>query len=226
MATSMHVHIITIMTVAISSAAAMRRAPASSGKTFKDAAFDKRASDRLLHMDEVNQETFDGYLSERGRWRRKFLQASSFMGALAAVEPWFAKLARAQGGRRRVAPAPYRRPRARGSLNQRDGAARCLRQQPRGWPAMTVDCLAGHIGFEPANPSASYLIGIARQLPLRAAQLRRRRPFECELRDTDFCSLAKISAVDLLATNSVRRVSVRPPQLLPTPARCGLTARA
>jgi hypothetical protein len=28
---------------------------------------------------------------------------------------------------------------------------------------MTVetDCLAGHIGFEPANPSASYLIGIA-----------------------------------------------------------------
>jgi acetamidase/formamidase len=64
----------------------------------KDAAFDKRASDRLLHMDEVNQETFDGYLSERGRWRRKFLQASSFMGALAAVEPWFAKLARAQGG--------------------------------------------------------------------------------------------------------------------------------
>jgi hypothetical protein len=24
-----------------------------------------------------------------------------------------------------------------------------------------LDCLAGHIGFEPANPSASYLIGIA-----------------------------------------------------------------
>ena len=62
----------------------------------KDAAFDKRAADRLLNMDEVDQETFDGYLSERGRWRRKFLQASSFMGALAAVEPWFGKLARAQ----------------------------------------------------------------------------------------------------------------------------------
>lgn len=62
----------------------------------KDAAFDKRAADHLLHMDEVDQETFDGYLSERGRWRRKFLQASTFMGALAAVEPWFAKLARAQ----------------------------------------------------------------------------------------------------------------------------------
>jgi acetamidase/formamidase len=63
----------------------------------KDAVFDKRASDRLLHMDEVNQETFDSYLSARGRWRRKFLQASGFMGALAAVEPWFAKLAHAEG---------------------------------------------------------------------------------------------------------------------------------
>ena len=63
----------------------------------KDAAYDVRASDRLLHMDEVDQETFDGYLSARGHWRRKFLQASTFMGALAAVEPWFATLARAQG---------------------------------------------------------------------------------------------------------------------------------
>ena len=62
----------------------------------KDAAFDKRAADLLLHMDEVDQEIFDGYLSERGRWRRKFLQASGFMGALAAVEPLFARLARAQ----------------------------------------------------------------------------------------------------------------------------------
>jgi acetamidase/formamidase len=62
----------------------------------KDAAFDTRASDTLLHTDEVDQETLDGYLSTRGQWRRKFLQASSFMGALAAVEPWFARLARAQ----------------------------------------------------------------------------------------------------------------------------------
>ena len=62
----------------------------------KDAAFDAGAADRLLHMDEVDQETFDGYLSERGHWRRKFLQASTFMGALAAVEPWFAKLALAR----------------------------------------------------------------------------------------------------------------------------------
>jgi acetamidase/formamidase len=62
----------------------------------KDAAFNSRASDRLLHMDEVDQETFDGYLSARGQWRRKFLQASSFMGALAAIEPWFGNLALAQ----------------------------------------------------------------------------------------------------------------------------------
>jgi acetamidase/formamidase len=62
----------------------------------KDAAVSSGASDRLRHMDEVDQEIFDGYLSTRGRWRRKFLQASGFLGALAAVEPWFARLARAQ----------------------------------------------------------------------------------------------------------------------------------
>lgn len=61
----------------------------------KDGAFDSRSADRLLHMDEVDRENLDNYLSARGRWRRKFLQASSFMGALAAVEPWFSKLARA-----------------------------------------------------------------------------------------------------------------------------------
>ena len=32
----------------------------------KDAAFDHRAADALLHMDEVDQETLDGYLSARG----------------------------------------------------------------------------------------------------------------------------------------------------------------
>ena len=61
----------------------------------KDGAFDNRASDRLRHMDEVDQENLDNYLSARGRWRRKFLRASSFMGALAAVDTCFAKLARA-----------------------------------------------------------------------------------------------------------------------------------
>ena len=36
----------------------------------KDAAFDNRASDTLLHMDEVDQETLDGYLSARGPTRK------------------------------------------------------------------------------------------------------------------------------------------------------------
>ena len=59
----------------------------------KERAFNNRSSDRLLHMDEIDQANLDSYLSARGRWRRKFLQASSFMGALAAVGPWFGKLA-------------------------------------------------------------------------------------------------------------------------------------
>ncbi|HKD13698.1 MAG TPA: acetamidase/formamidase family protein [Candidatus Angelobacter sp.] len=61
----------------------------------KDAAVSRRAADRLLHMDEVQQETLDSYLTVRGRSRRRLLQASSFMGALAAVGPWFGKLAHA-----------------------------------------------------------------------------------------------------------------------------------
>src|SRR5579864_2989244 len=61
----------------------------------KDSAFDKRSADRLLHMDEVDQEKLDGYLTARGRSRRNLVRASSFMGLLAAVEPWFGKLAQA-----------------------------------------------------------------------------------------------------------------------------------
>jgi acetamidase/formamidase len=63
----------------------------------KDGAVTPRSADRLLHMDEVVQERFDGYLSARGRARRELLRASSFMGALAAVGPAFAKLAHAAG---------------------------------------------------------------------------------------------------------------------------------
>src|SRR5260370_8548758 len=63
----------------------------------KDGAFDKRAADRLLHMDEVEQERLDGFLSARGRARRQLLRASSFMSALAAVGPWFGGLAHAAG---------------------------------------------------------------------------------------------------------------------------------
>ena len=63
----------------------------------KAGAFDKRAADRLLHMDHVEQERLDRFLSARGRARRQLLRASSFMGALAAVGPWFGKLAQAAG---------------------------------------------------------------------------------------------------------------------------------
>jgi acetamidase/formamidase len=58
----------------------------------KDAAWNPRVSDRLLHMDEMDQERLDGYLSARGHSRRALLRGSTFMGALAAVGPWFAQL--------------------------------------------------------------------------------------------------------------------------------------
>jgi acetamidase/formamidase len=61
----------------------------------KDAAFTKRSADRLLHMEEMNQEQLDGYLSARGHSRRRLLRASSFLGALAGIGPWFNKLAHA-----------------------------------------------------------------------------------------------------------------------------------
>jgi hypothetical protein len=61
----------------------------------KDSAFTNRAADHLLHQDEINQAQFDDYLSARGRSRRRLVRASSFMGALAAIGPWFTKLVRA-----------------------------------------------------------------------------------------------------------------------------------
>src|SRR4029077_20753907 len=64
----------------------------------KDAAFNKPTADRLLHMDEMDQERLDGFLTARGRRRRQLLRASSFMGALAAIGPWFGKLAHAAEG--------------------------------------------------------------------------------------------------------------------------------
>lgn len=59
----------------------------------QEAASSKRAMDRLLHMDEMDQERLDGYLSARGQSRRTLLRASGFMGALAAIGPWFSNLA-------------------------------------------------------------------------------------------------------------------------------------
>jgi len=75
----------------------------------KDAACTRRTADRLLHMEEVNQEQFDGFLSARGRSRRRLLRASTFMGALAAAGPWFDKLAgatEALGALRSTSPDP------------------------------------------------------------------------------------------------------------------------
>jgi acetamidase/formamidase len=72
----------------------------------KEAAFTKRAADRLLHMDEINQERIDGYLNARGHSRRRLLRASSFMGALAGIGPWISKLARATDGFVSSAAAP------------------------------------------------------------------------------------------------------------------------
>src|SRR4029077_18665842 len=40
-------------------------------------------------------EQIDGYLTARSISRRRLLRASSFMGALAGIGPWFTKLARA-----------------------------------------------------------------------------------------------------------------------------------
>ena len=60
-----------------------------------EASFTRKAADRLLHRDEIDQEDLDAYLTLRGRSRRSLLRASSFMGALAAVGPWFTKLASA-----------------------------------------------------------------------------------------------------------------------------------
>ena len=59
----------------------------------KDAAFTRGAADRLLHMDQMNQAQIDGYLTARGRSRRRLLGASTFLGALAGIGPWFNKLA-------------------------------------------------------------------------------------------------------------------------------------
>ena len=61
----------------------------------KDAAFTRRTADRLLHMDEIDHERFDGFLTARGHFRRRLLAASTFMGALATIGPWFSRLASA-----------------------------------------------------------------------------------------------------------------------------------
>ena len=75
----------------------------------KDAAYAKPSADRLLHMDEVDQATLDAHLTARGRTRRDLMRASSFMGLLAAVEPWFGKLAVAADAPAATTPTGSRR---------------------------------------------------------------------------------------------------------------------
>ena len=76
-----------------------------------EAVSSKPVTDRLLHMDELNQESLDGYLTARGRSRRALLRASSFLGVLAAVGPWFSKLANAaQSSAGQESRPPTKRP--------------------------------------------------------------------------------------------------------------------
>jgi acetamidase/formamidase len=58
-------------------------------------AFTPRATDRLLHMDEIAQESLDRFVTVRGRLRRQLLRASSFLSVL-AVQPWLGRLAAAE----------------------------------------------------------------------------------------------------------------------------------
>src|ERR1700757_5360156 len=63
-----------------------------------ESAFNKKSADRLLHRDEVNQQTLDNYLTVRGRSRRSLLRASGLLGTLAGAGPWFTRLAEANSG--------------------------------------------------------------------------------------------------------------------------------
>ena len=80
-----------------------------------ESAYNQKAADRLLHQDEVDQQTLDNYLTRRGRSRRSLLRASSFLGTLAAVGPWFTRLAEANSGANLV--------NANVSANQKDSSA-------------------------------------------------------------------------------------------------------
>jgi hypothetical protein len=85
----------TITPAATCSDAATKKARACSAKTSKILPSRIEPLTVFWHMDEINQAQFDGCLTARGRSRRRLLRASSFMGALAAIGPWFTKLAHA-----------------------------------------------------------------------------------------------------------------------------------
>ena len=75
----------------------------------RDAALTNRTADRLRHLDAIGQEALDGYLTLRGRSRRRLLQKSGLLGAFAFVGPWFTKSARAADSRL-AGPSPSPRP--------------------------------------------------------------------------------------------------------------------
>jgi len=90
------------------SAAATKKVP-DHPRGHQGGAFDNRAADRLLHMDEVQQERLDGILSDGGRARRQLLQASSFMERSGGGRPRFGSSSGAGGGDT-AAPATALRP--------------------------------------------------------------------------------------------------------------------
>ncbi len=83
-----------------------------------DARLDARRTDRLLHMDEIDQERLDAFVTTRGRSRRELLATSASLGMLAAVGPWFTRAAgaaaRAPAGAQPFAETPSR---ARGRVH-------------------------------------------------------------------------------------------------------------
>jgi acetamidase/formamidase len=80
----------------------------------REAACGAKPGDRLLHRKMLDQERLDGYLTARGRRRRQLLRASGVAGALAAVGPWFDRLAAAAGA---DDPAPGSDSKATGRLH-------------------------------------------------------------------------------------------------------------
>jgi len=59
----------------------------------KEGAFNNRASDRLLHMEEVDQANSTNIFRRVDAGAGSSCRPSSFMGALYSSRPWFAKLA-------------------------------------------------------------------------------------------------------------------------------------
>jgi acetamidase/formamidase len=83
-----------------------------------------KTGDRLFREEALDPERLDGYLTARGRRRRQLLRASSIVGALAAVGPWFDRLAVAAGADQ---PAPGSRSKATGRVHVVDSTKETVR---------------------------------------------------------------------------------------------------